>query len=340
MLASLEVLVDKGREGYCLVHKALKITTISLNLWAHGVDAFYMMLQAMMEREEELEIKGFSFVCVMEHSCNWLESMGLHGKGMWRRLCTCFKQYPFGLLPPVEGGSMARVWAVEHGKYPPDSPLQEYLVLSSWAEYYDLRGLPADSPVALILSFPLSLYSIVTSLCVPTKTMLSKGREVIVHYLGPEGELDWLPAFSEIGYLLGGSGSLHVMMIGPEVPIALAGGMTAVNPKLRVTFIRGLYQEEANALPTPHVVVALNSQLEAHSSWAGALEVIKAQAVPAFFTDYAEPCCVNAKQMLRATGLQITHPVSANPFRSPVRNQIADTNLPWYSNGFVFGVNT
>lgn len=298
------------------------------------------LYKAMMEREEELEIKGFSFVCVMEHSCNWLESMGLHGKGMWRRLCTCFKQYPFGLLPPVEGGSMARVWAVEHGKYPPDSPLQEYLVLSSWAEYYDLRGLPADSPVALILSFPLSLYSIVTSLCVPTKTMLSKGREVIVHYLGPEGELDWLPAFSEIGYLLGGSGSLHVMMIGPEVPIALAGGMTAVNPKLRVTFIRGLYQEEANALPTPHVVVALNSQLEAHSSWAGALEVIKAQAVPAFFTDYAEPCCVNAKQMLRATGLQITHPVSANPFRSPVRNQIADTNLPWYSNGFVFGVNT
>lgn len=300
-----------------------------------------------MEREEELEIKSFLFPCLMEHSCKWLESMGLHGKGMWRRLCGCFKACPYGLLPPAEGGGQAGAWAAEHGKYPPDAPLLEYvggennsMVLSGWPEYYDLRGLPASSPVAVILSFPLTLYNIVTSLCVQTKNLLSKGREVVVHYLGPEGELDWLPAFSEIGYLLGGSGSLHIMMIGPEVPTALAGGMTALNRKIRVSYVQGLYQEEANALPTPHVVVALNSQLETHSSWMGALEVIKAQAVPAFFTDYAEPCCVNAKQVLRATGLHISQPVTANPFRSPVRNQISNTNLPWYSNGFVFGVNT
>eukprot|EP00246_Nothoceros_aenigmaticus_P017865 TRINITY_DN902_c0_g1_i1.p1 TRINITY_DN902_c0_g1~~TRINITY_DN902_c0_g1_i1.p1 ORF type:complete len:628 (+),score=107.90 TRINITY_DN902_c0_g1_i1:335-2218(+) len=307
------------------------------------------LYQAMMEREEELEIKGFAFPTLIEHSCKWLESMGLHGRGMWRRMCSCFRGCPFGLLPPPEGGSVAGAWGVEHGKYPPDSPFLDFLgandvstmvVLSSWSEYYDLRALPTDTPVAALLSFPLSLYNIVTSLCVVTKNMLTKGRDVVVHYLGPEGELDWLPGFAEIGHLLGGAGGLHVYMVGPEVPSSLSGETAGVGRKLKVTFAQGLYQDEVSSLPPPNVVVALNSGLESYSTWIGALEVVKQQGVPAFFTDFAEPCCVNAKQALRASALQVTYPVTPNPFRSPCRNQIASSNVPWYSNGFVFGVNT
>ncbi|CAM6091629.1 unnamed protein product [Calypogeia fissa] len=305
------------------------------------------LYKAMMERVDELEIKGFTFPRLNEQPCKWLEGVGLHGKGMWRRLCGCFKHVPFGLLPPPEGGGWAGAWGVEHGTYPPDAPVLDFdknngtnvALLSGWGEYYSLRGLPMSSPVAAILSFPLSIYSIVTSLCLLTKNMLSKGREVVVHYLGPEGELDWLPAFTELAYLLSGSGSLHIVMVGPDVPSSLSGEVTSLGRKLKVTFVQGLYQEEANALQPANVVIALNAGLDRSETWAGALEVLKSQSVPAFFTDYAEPCCVNAKQVLRATGLQISHPVAPNPFRSPVRNQIPSTNVPWFSNGFVFGVN-
>ncbi|KAL3676772.1 hypothetical protein R1sor_026720 [Riccia sorocarpa] len=303
------------------------------------------LYKAMMERVDELEIKGFSFPYLAEQPCKWLEQVGLHGKGMWRRLCLCYRSCPFGQLPPPEGGGWAGAWGVEQGSYPPDAPLLDYdkassqLLLSGWGEYYHLRGLPLSSPVAAVLSFPLTLYSIVTSICVSTKNMLAKGREVTIHYLGPEGELDWLPAFTEIGHLLTGSGSLHVVMVGPEVPSSLSGEVNSLGRKVRMTFVQGLYQEEANALQPPHLVVALNAGLDRHETWAGALEVIRQMGAPTFFTDYAEPCCVNAKQVLRASGLTISHPFTPNTFRSPVRNQIPSTNVPWFSNGFLFGVN-
>ncbi|KAJ7271444.1 hypothetical protein O6H91_02G025100 [Diphasiastrum complanatum] len=319
------------------------------NHWKEAHKGSCELYKSMMDRDEELEIKGFLFPCFVDHACKWLESMGLHGKGMWRRMCGCFKNCTFGLLPPPEGGSLAGAWGVEHTKYPADVPLVDFItgaeissmmVLSGWAEYYDLRALPPESPVAAMLSFPLSLYHIITALNVTTKNILSKNREVVVHYLGPEGELDWMPAFAEIGHLLGNSGSLHIIMVGPEVSSSLSGGATLLGRRVRVTFLQGLYQEEAGTLPFPHVVVALNAGLESYNSWMAALEVIKAQSVPAFFTDYAEPCCLNAKQVLRAAGLHISYPVTPNPFRSPVRNQMPSTNVPWFSNGFVFGVNT
>ncbi|KAH7443725.1 hypothetical protein KP509_02G048100 [Ceratopteris richardii] len=307
------------------------------------------LYKAMMEREEELGLKDFIFPCLMDQPCKWLGLVKVHGKGMWRRMCSCFKEYEFGLLPAYASGTEAGVWSLESGMCPPDAPLLDHLgtkeissmtLLSGWAEYYNLRGIPMSSPVAALLSFPLSLYHIVTALNVATKTRLAKGKDITVHYLGPEGELDWVPAFSELAYLLGSSGSLHIVMIGPEVPLALSGVSTSVNTKLKLTFVKGLYQDESSSLPPPHVVVALNAGLETYSTWPGALEVIKSLNIPSFFTDYSEPCCGNAKQVLRASGLHISYPVTPNPFRSPVKIQSLSNNIPSFSNGFVLGVNT
>ncbi|MCO5609569.1 hypothetical protein L7F22_063799 [Adiantum nelumboides] len=277
------------------------------------------LYKAMMEREEELELKGFK-VSLLD-----------------------------GAVLQMARNEIEGAWGLESGMYPPDAPLLDHtgvgeitsmILLSGWAEYYNLRGLPMLSPVATLLSFPFSLYHIVTALNVATKTSLALGKEVVVHYLGPEGELDWIPAFAELGYLLGCSGSLHVLMIGPEVPHPLSGATALAAERLKLTFVKGLYQDEASALPFPNVVVALNAGLETYGTWPGALEVIKAQSVAAFFTDFSEPSCANAKQVLRAAGLHISYPVTPNPFRSPVRNQVASSNIPCFSNGFVLGVNT
>ncbi|WCJ20233.1 Zinc finger MYND domain-containing protein 15 [Euphorbia peplus] len=305
------------------------------------------LYKAMMEREEELVMKIFTFPCSANQPCKWLESLGIHQRGMWRRKCSCYSHCPFGLLP-VKGGLWDSWGGLDDEEYPRDSSFHNHLrsetsspiLLSGWPEYYSLRSLPLSSPVADILSHPLTLYYILTTLNISSKNLLHKGKEVIVHYLGPEGELDWMPAFAEISHLLNGYGNIHIVMVGPEVPTNLSGTTSGISSRVRVNLVRGIYQEEATYLPSPHVIVALNCGVDRHGNWGGALESIKSTSVPAFFTEQSEISCTNAKQSLRAAGLHITHPVTPNPFRSPVKTRGSSSNLPSYSNGFVLGVNT
>ncbi|XP_017698852.1 zinc finger MYND domain-containing protein 15 [Phoenix dactylifera] len=315
--------------------------------WKETHKSICGLYQAMMEREEELALKIFIFPCFVDHPCKWLESMGLHQKGMWRRKCSCYSHCPFGLLPLKASGIFESWGGLSDGEYPPDSAFPNCLngasnpiLLSGWSEYYSLRALPMTSPVAAILSHPLTVYHILTALVMSSKNRLIKGKEVIVHYLGPAGELDWMPAFLEITHLLNGSGNMQIVMIGPEVPSNLSGTVSGISGRLRVNLVRGIYQEQASYLSSPHAVIALNCGLESYGSWGGALELIKSMNVPAFFTERSEISCANAKQVLRGAGLHVAHPVTPNPFRSPLQDQIPSSNVPSFSNGFVFGVNT
>lgn len=315
--------------------------------WKESHKSMCGLYKAMMEREEELAMKIFLFPSSIDHPCKWLESLGVHQKGMWRRKCSCYSNSPFGLLP-VKAGLWDSWGGLDDDEFPRDSPFPEHLtdgisspiLLSGWSEYYNLRSLPLSSPVADILSHPLTVYYILTALSISSKNLLLKGKEVIVHYLGPEGELDWMTAFAEMGHLLNGMGNIQMVMVGPEVPTNLSGTTSGIGSRVRVNLARGIYQEEATYLPSPHVIVALNCGLESNSSWVGALEFIKSMGVPTYFTDQSEISCTNAKQVLRSAGLHITHPVTPNPFRSPVKNHGPSTNVPSYSNCFVLGVNT
>lgn len=315
--------------------------------WKETHKSMCGLYKVMMEKEEELAIKIFMFPCSAEQPCKWLESLGIHQKGMWRRRCSCYSHCPFGLLP-VKGGLWDSWGGLDDEEYPRDSPFHNHLrdgisnpiLLSGWSEYYNLRSLPLSSPVADILSHPLTVYHILTALNISSKNLLLKGKEVILHYLGPEGELDWMPAFAEVGHLLNGLGNIQIVMVGPEVPTNLSGTTSGIGSRVRVNLVRGVYQEEATYLPSPHVIVALNCGLDSCVSWVGALDLIKSMGTPAFFTDQSEILCANAKKVLRSAGLHITLPVTPNQFRSPVKSHGASCNLPSYSNGFILGVNT
>lgn len=306
------------------------------------------LFRAMMEREEELAMTTtFKFSCSAEDPCKWLESLGVHQKGMWRRKCNCYSRWFYGLLPTK--GELYDSWGgLSVDDYPRDSPfsnslrdcLSSPILLSNWSEYYNIRYLPLSSPVADILSHPLTTYYILTALSISSKNLLQKGKEVILHYLGPEGELDWMPAFAEIGHLLHGVGNIQIFMVGPEVPTNLSGTVSRISNRVTVSFIKGDYQEEATYLPYPQVILALNCGLDTYSSWSGAIDLIKSMGCPAFFSCQTEISCSNAKQVLRNSGLHISYPVTPNPFRSPVRSYGPSTNLPSYSNCFVLGVNT
>lgn len=75
--------------------------------------------------------------------------------------------------------------------------------LSSWKEYYDLRSIPLSSPVALLMTFPLTVYYAIERFGqVPVTVANMMRRPLRVHVVGIEKEMNFLDLFCEVGYLL------------------------------------------------------------------------------------------------------------------------------------------
>ncbi|KAG5516504.1 hypothetical protein RHGRI_037271 [Rhododendron griersonianum] len=271
------------------------------------------LYKGMMEREEELECGAGSAVVFPI------------------ALLVCFLlKVDFGILGV--GLMMMSIQLIQ---------LLSPILLSGWLEYYILRSLPVSSPVSNIFSHPLTLNYILTSLSISTNykepfTQWQRGGSSLS--LDRRGiGLD--ACFAEIGYLLKGTGNIQIVMVGPGVLMNLSGTTLGISSRVRVNLVRGLYQEEATCHSSPHVVVGLNCRLENYESWVGGLHLIKAMGVSAFFTDQSEISCPNAKQVPQSAGQHVTQPLP-NPFRSPSSNRGTCNNLPSYSSGFLFGVNT
>lgn len=78
-----------------------------------------------------------------------------------------------------------------------------FLKISTWKDYYQLRNIPLSSPVALLLTFPLTLYhAIATFGHVPVTVARMLKRPLRLHLVGVEKELNFLDLFQEFGYLI------------------------------------------------------------------------------------------------------------------------------------------
>jgi hypothetical protein len=84
----------------------------------------------------------------------------------------------------------------------------------TWAEYYKWRGLPIQSPAALLLHWPLTVYKLLHSLgLVPTQPPTER-RRLTVHLLGIEKELDFLPVFVSLCFYLSIVADICVLRFG------------------------------------------------------------------------------------------------------------------------------
>lgn len=73
---------------------------------------------------------------------------------------------------------------------------------ASWAEYYEARGFEPDSPVALLMTFPLTLFHILSKV-VEADVLASGHKAVRVHYIGPEvKEMVLGPLYRELAVLM------------------------------------------------------------------------------------------------------------------------------------------
>lgn len=103
------------------------------------------------------------------------------------------------LLPPERPVTIDDVEKINQ-KYDPESKI---IALNSWEEYYKLREIPLSSPVALLLTYPLTVYyAILMYGSIPLTVAKMLHRQLRVHLVGIEKELNFMDMFKEIGYLL------------------------------------------------------------------------------------------------------------------------------------------
>lgn len=82
-------------------------------------------------------------------------------------------------------------------------PETNLIELNCWSDYYRLRGITLESPVALLCTFPLTLYYALQEFGkVPITVSRMLQRTMRIHIVGVEKELNFLDLFKEFGFLL------------------------------------------------------------------------------------------------------------------------------------------
>ena len=309
--------------------------------------------------------------------CALLTALGLHC-GIYKVTCECRgDDGPMDvgyadLGPPPTAAPIGSV-VLPPDRAPAEPPSAR---LRSWREYYADRGLPADSPAALVLTHSLTLYHILQTLglagqaasggsgpssssssaaAAPSSSSSSSSsptpRRVRVHYLGAEG-IEFLlgPTFRELAVLMPHL-TIEIDLIGATLDASAAGKAFSIPTRHGATLSLRFHKEAytratlARLGGPPDVAVALNAGFATPQySWQEAIAALRPTRTPLVFTDYTEHMLERARQLLAALGHpSLSWEPSLNPFRQPMqlpRPNAGATALPFVSNGFIAGVNT
>lgn len=227
----------------------------------------------------------------------------------------------------------------------------------SWREYYTIRKIPMSSPVALLLTFPLTIYyAIVKHGSVPVTVARMLKRPLRLHVVGIEKELNMLDIFKEIGYLLPEDIKLELVFIvrkdmlppkcktiesrsrnGSDVKIELLENLTLILKS--GTYCDNLDPSFDCGSGPPDMVVGMNAGLFAYKSWRNVVEYLnssKNRGVVGVFTDYNEHSATNCASL---GGGSCRESIHINPFRQPRAMPVHSMNLPQFSNSFIYVYN-
>ncbi|KAJ9563907.1 hypothetical protein OSB04_009067 [Centaurea solstitialis] len=326
----------------------------------------------------------------VETRCSFLDNMGIHQVGFWICECSCGASITFldnfrsdkcwrlsSKLCPCRGiilkfsdhvasNQLHHLLKASIHNAGPLSILKNQLY--SWNDYYEWRGIPLDSPVAVLLHWPLTIYQAIQvateKQLIPTTT-----DELCIHYLGPEKELYQLAVFGELHALLPGV-QVHIDFVGPAVPPDRDGETTTLysyarcvetdcscksgkgefsshttpdkSSTITIRLHSGCYHDRYRELTKeflPDLIIAPNAGVAAYKSWLPTIELIREIEIPAIFSDYCEEACHLAANCISSmTDTPPMIPVQLNPFRQPLAVEDSVLLLPCYSNCFLFGI--
>ncbi|CAH1796599.1 unnamed protein product, partial [Owenia fusiformis] len=218
----------------------------------------------------------------------------------------------------------------------PSHPLHNTQPLTQWSDYYAYRGFRLDSPIAILLHWPLTMFYILTTLLPQNyphaDQVIEQPNSFLIHMLGVEKEIEMIPLFKELAYLIPGV-SFEIHMIGPDIADT-ADGKAYDDVDLHVMVHKCAYHEYPG--PPPDFIIGFNAGIGAYMPWANTLVTLKELGVPVYFTDYCQYSCECANPPMEHLKLGTATKPMINPFRCPVRKFCEEQLMPWYSNGFIY----
>uniref|UniRef100_A0A8C5K434 Zinc finger, MYND-type containing 15 n=1 Tax=Jaculus jaculus TaxID=51337 RepID=A0A8C5K434_JACJA len=329
-------------------------------------------LAAFMERSGELATLPFTYTKeVTSETFNkeaFLASRGLT-RGYWTQLSmlipgpgTGTPRHPWDNL--LLSGDPYQFLQGDGSALMPPVPLDPPRSLfGSWQDYYLWRGLSLDSPMAVLLTYPLTVYYVITHLVPQSfpELNIQNKQSLKIHVVEAGKEFDLVMVFWELLVLLPHvalelqfvgdnlppeSDQQHFTMQrdGPELSVRPGSGVSArLSSGTKEKGGRRDLQIRVSARPyhllqgpKPDLVIGFNSGFGLKDTWLSSLPRLQSLRVPAFFTESSEYGCVMDDQtMAVATGGGTSSP-QPNPFRSPFRLRAADNCMPWYCNAFIF----
>ena len=224
-------------------------------------------------------------------------------------------------------------------------------ILSSWREYYSLRSLPPSSPVALLATFPLTVYyAIQRHGIVPVTVAQMLDRPLRIHLVGIEKELNFIDFFREVGFLLPSTIKIEMTWIVRNDMFPETSKMSTADEKsvflslnltsnAKISIIGGTYGDALDPNfdingGAPDMVIGLNAGLYAYESWRHVVSYLDSNPnVIGVFTDYNEHSGMNCASL---GGARARQSLQINPFRQPRAMPVNCMNLPQFSNGFIY----
>ena len=159
--------------------------------------------------------------------CSILNRLGIH-HGLYKMACSCDDTAT--TLAYEDDTAHAETLRQVAGSAciiaPPEHTEGEFIFegrvgeISTWMDWYTFRKVPLESPLALVFTFPLTLYHLLVKLRLvgpPSMARLQQRKPLRVHYLGVEGaEWNSLTCFRELALLLPHD-SLEIDMVGDGI---------------------------------------------------------------------------------------------------------------------------
>ncbi|KAK7472199.1 hypothetical protein VKT23_000321 [Stygiomarasmius scandens] len=247
--------------------------------------------------------------------------------------------------------------------------------VKDWDSWYRWRKLPKDSPAALLIDFPLSVYQLVVNcLRVTNAKKGSPDRRIPVHIqmLGVEVELNYLPLFSELALLLPYH-DIKLVMFGYSVhklfkearkhPKSLASKCSPTTPVFTYKapaecgsgsieiFLHGEsptwspseHTQTSSPYGRPDALVACNAGLASYPDWIPVVQAAHVLEIPFGVTEYAEQSAEHQRAAFpNMLGYRASprkeYPIDLNPFQAPGQRGLPMYRLPNVINGFTLVV--